>query len=137
MGKAAGRANDMAMNAVGSMLGAATQVMGSWWSSPDAEQASRSFGEGEERACRAHFESTTRSGTGTARDYESARPLYQFGHLARQNPDYQNRSFEEVEPDLARAWENGSREQFGDWREVRDHVGLGYTDRTPGAPNPS
>ncbi|CAN5778783.1 hypothetical protein BH23GEM7_BH23GEM7_29520 [soil metagenome] len=126
----------MALNAVGSIFGAAMQTMGSWWSSREAEQASRSFGESEERSCRHRFESTTRSGTQKMRDYESARPLYQFGHLAGQNPDYQNRSFEEVEPELSRAWESGGREQFGDWHEVRDHVGFGYTPRPPGAPNP-
>ncbi len=127
----------MAMNAVGSMLGAATQMIGSWWSSPDAERASRSFDANKERACRQHIESTARSGTQTMRDYESARPLYQFGHLAGQNPEYQNRSFEEIEPDLSRAWETGGRERFGDWSQVRDQVEFGYTYRTPGAPNPS
>ncbi len=57
--------------------------------------------------------------------------------MAWQNPDYQGKSFDEVETELQSAWERAARHGFGDWNEVRDYVNYGYTHRTAGAPNPT
>jgi hypothetical protein len=65
LGKAAGRAHDMAANAVGSVVGSAMQALGSWWATPDAQRASSSFGDAEDRACREHFTSRSRGSTGS------------------------------------------------------------------------
>lgn len=137
VGKAVGRANDMAMNAAGSLLGAAMDVLGDWWSSSAADQASRSFGEREDRACREHHTSKSSRSTAAPTDYERAREVYQFGYVAGQNPEYQAKPFDRVESDLERAWEAVGRDRFGSWPEVRDQVGFGYTYRSSGAPNPS
>jgi hypothetical protein len=136
-GKMAGRATDLAMNVANTMLTSVFQAMGEWWTSPAAQQATASFSEGEESACREDFE--TRSGRGgtAARDYESVRPLYQFGFVARQNPAYQGKQFDEIEEELQRGWESAARHGFKDWSEAREYVNYGYTYRTPGAPNPS
>ena len=58
--------------------------------------------------------------------YETSRPFYQMGHVARHNPDYHGRSFSEVEPDLQRQWESGPGRQHGTWPEVRDYVGYSF-----------
>lgn len=161
LGKAAGRAHDMAANAVGSVVGSAMQALGSWWATPDAQRASSSFGDAEDRACREHFTSRSRGSTtstgstsstssagstgsapstgsaGGAADYDRAREAYRFGHVASQNPEYASRPFDQVEAQVERAWEKVGRESHGDWSEVRDQVSFGYTYRTPGAPNPS
>jgi hypothetical protein len=132
LGKVVGRANDAAMNVAGSLLGSAMQTLGDWWSTPAADQASRSFGEREDRACRDHY--TTRAqAQKPPKDYESARPVYQFGYVAGRNPEYQARPFDRVEADLERAWASVGRDRFGEWPEVRDQVGFGYS----GAVNPS
>lgn len=136
VGKVVGRANDMAANVASSLLGAAVETMGDWWAQ-GAEQAARAFGDREDAACREHFTSRSGAGPTRAKDYESARPLYQFGYVAGQNPDYQARPFDRVEADLERAWESVGRDRFGEWPEVRDQVGFGYTYRASGAPNPS
>jgi hypothetical protein len=138
-GKMAGRMTDAAMNVAGSVMGSVFQAMGEWWSTPEAQQASQSFGEQEERAAREHFQSRTNASasTGTSTEYEKAKPAYQFGHVARQNPAYQGKQFDEVEAELQSAWERAAREGFGDWSQVREHARHGYTYRTPGAPNPS
>lgn len=157
-GKAMGRAADMAANMAGSMLGPAMQALGGWWTQPEANRAASSFDEEKERACRTHFDSTmsargsaggggasmsggasadvsgtggTGRSTGTVRDYDSARPLYQFGHMAGQNPDYQGRSFRDVEPDLERAWQGDPSSRHGSWPEVRGYVGFGFEGDTP------
>lgn len=63
--------------------------------------------------------------------FEAARPGYQFGYVARQNPAYRGRSFDDVEPELRRAWESGSPEKAasgppGSWPEVRGFVDFAY-----------
>jgi hypothetical protein len=146
VGKAMGRANDMAMSAAGSVLGSAMSMLGDWWSSAEADRATNSFGDREDEACREHFTSRrSRSGSSSASasasstpsDYESYRPVYQFGFVAGQNPEYQAKPFDRVESDLERAWEAVGRDRFGEWPEVRDQVSFGYTYRDGGAPNPS
>lgn len=67
------------------------------------------------------------SSSGRTRSYDDARPLYQFGHMARQNPDYQGRAFNDVEPDLQRHWGNEQTQQHGPWPEVRGFVEFGYS----------
>lgn len=143
LGKAAGRANDVAAGAVGSVVGSAMQVLGAWWATPDAQRASGSFGDAEDRACRRHFESSGRAAAssagpaGGAGDYGRAREAYRFGHVARHNPEYSSRPFDQVEAQVERAWEQVGRESHGEWSGVRDQVSFGYTHREPGAPNPS
>ncbi|HEX8363520.1 MAG TPA: hypothetical protein VF613_25595 [Longimicrobium sp.] len=65
--------------------------------------------------------------SGRTRSYEDARPLYQFGHMASQNPDYQGRGFHEVEPDLQRHWGSEQTQQHGAWPDVRGFVEFGYS----------
>lgn len=147
-GKTMGRAADMAADMAGSMLGPAVQALGGWWTQPEANRAASSFDEDRDRTCRTHFEATARgtaagagdgarvdatadTRSGTVRDYDSARPLYQFGHMAGQNPDYQGRSFRDVEPDLERAWEGEASTRYGSWPEVRGYVGFGFEGDTP------
>jgi hypothetical protein len=122
-GRAFGRGGDMAAGMVGSILGSAISTLGDWWSSADANRAAASFEE-RDRDCREHFQASGSVGTG--RDYADVRPLYQLGHMAGQNPDYEGRSFQEVEPDLQRAWDAEPRDRHGDWPEVRGYVGFGF-----------
>jgi hypothetical protein len=122
LGGAAGKAADTAVDLMGSMIRAAAHRFGGWWSDRSPDDAVRSFGEREESACRKHFEATR-----TGSSYDAMRPLYQFGHLAGQNPDYQGRSFAEVEGDLKTAWTPEQSRRHGDWGSVRDYVGAGYS----------
>jgi hypothetical protein len=64
---------------------------------------------------------------GRSRSYEDVRPLYQFGHMASQNPDYRGRGFNEIEPDLQRHWGNEQSQQHGPWPDVRGFVEFGYS----------
>jgi hypothetical protein len=131
-GRAFGRGSDMAANMFGSMFGTAMDSLGEWWSSPDASRAASSFDASRDRSCRDHFEST--SSGGRSRQYDEVRPLYQFGHMAGQNPDYQGRDFEDIEPDLQRAWPTESKQSVGEWPEVRGYVGFGYSQDRADSP---
>lgn len=125
-GQAAGRATDFTASVAGAIFGTALDALGEWWSSPSAAEAGRTFDEGQDRAARQHYEQT--GGVG-GKGYDSARPLYQFGHVAAHHPEYQGRSFREVEPDLERAWGENQRRQFGDWPQVRPYVSRGFDQR--------
>ena len=120
-GRIAGRATDVAMNLTGSVFSSLASMLGSWWSGDAPQRAADSFTPDRDRACETHFRARS-----SGREYATTRPLYQFGHVAGQNPDYQNRSFSEVEPDLRRAWEATPNTQYGRWDEVRDFVEFGY-----------
>jgi hypothetical protein len=55
------------------------------------------------------------------------RPAYQLGHIASLNPDYNGRSFEDIEPDLRRGWGNDVRARYGDWSAVRPYANEAYS----------
>jgi hypothetical protein len=133
-GRAMGRGSDMAAGMIGSMLGTAMNQLGDWWTTADAQRAASSFDEGRDRSCRQHFEAEATVNTESQRAYDDVRPLYQFGHVAGQNPEFRGRDFNEVEPDLQRAWGEESRQQHGDWPEVRGYVGFGYSQENPESP---
>ena len=141
-GRIAGRMTDAAFNATGAVFDSMTSLLGAWWAGEGAKRAAGSFDESRDRACREHFQARaqrSRAGDSAesadartdARDYERARPLYQFGHVAGQNPDYQGRSFTEIESDLRSAWERGGSRDYGSWDEVREYVGYAYGAGAP------
>jgi hypothetical protein len=122
VGGLAGMAGDSAVNLMGSMIGTVARTVGGWWSDRTPDEAARSFGEQADSSCRTHFENVARRD----KSYDAVRPLYQFGHLAGQNPDYRGRSFEEVETDLKTAWTDEQAITHGDWEMVRDYMRTGF-----------
>jgi hypothetical protein len=73
---------------------------------------------------RSHYESSPNRLAD--RSYEHARPAYQLGQIASQNPDYANRSWNEVESDLQRGWNADASKQYGDWSTVRPYASEGF-----------
>src|SRR5215211_3535314 len=65
---------------------------------------------------RSHYESSNRLAD---RGFEDVRPAYHLGHVAAHNPDYANRSWNDVESDLQRGWNSDASQQYGDWSTVR------------------
>ena len=145
LGGLVGQAADNAMG----MFGAMMNNMGGWWAQAGNPQPGQqgggsvhaSFNGEADNRCRSHFEAHGRtagstqgslhvdaqgSSSGRTRSYEDTRPLYQFGHMARQNPEYHGRAFRDVEPDLQRHWGNEQSQQHGSWPDVRGFVEFGY-----------
>jgi hypothetical protein len=129
VGGLTGKAADTAVDLMGSMLGTVGRTVGGWWAQRSPDDAVNSFSEEQDRSCRQHFEQVHRS---NSQHYDAVRPLYQFGHLAGSNPDYQGRSFEDVEVDLKNAWTGDASQKYGDWSTVRDYVGTGYRSGSGG-----
>ena len=129
VGGVAGKMGDTAVDLMGSMLRTAASTFGGWWSRATPDEITRNFTPEHDNACRTHFENARRSSNTS---YDAIRPLYQFGHLAGSNPDYQGRSFEEVESDLQRAWTPEYTTSFGEWSNVRDYINTGYSTHSRG-----
>jgi hypothetical protein len=115
VGGMAGRMGDAAVGVMGSMISSAAGLLGGWWSDRTPEEVTGSFNEQAESNCRTHFENSA--------------PLYQFGHLAGGNPDYQGRSFEEVEPELKTAWTGEPAVTYGSWDDVQEYIKTGFVTR--------
>lgn len=124
MGSVAGRIGDSAVDTMGSMLSTAAGLLGGWWTDRKPDEMLKSFDEEQDRSCRTHFENQARKGS-----YDHVRPLYQFGHMAGSNPDYQGRSFEEVEPELKTAWSGEPATTYGDWADVQEYIRTGFVTR--------
>jgi uncharacterized protein (TIGR02271 family) len=115
-GAAAGAAIGSLAGPVGTAIGAIAGAVGGWWSGKAAADAASDIDATDEDYYRQRFSSTG------GRDYERARPAYQLGHVAGFNPDYQGRSFDEIEPDLRRGWTRDVAATSDDWENVRDYA---------------
>src|SRR5829696_6230178 len=109
-GAAAGAAVGSLAGPVGTVIGAIAGAAGGWWSGKAAADAASNIDTTDDAFYRQRF---TESG---GRDYDTARPAYHLGHVAGFNPDYEGRSFEEIEPDLRRGWTSAGT---SDWNDVR------------------
>lgn len=132
VGSVGGKMADTAVDLMSSMIRTAASTFGGWWERNTPDEALRNFGTEQDDTCRTHFENVRRAQNSGNTSYDSVRPLYQFGHLAGSNPDYQGRSFDEVESDLQRTWTPEHSQHYGDWTKVRDYINTGYSTHSRG-----
>ena len=121
-GVVAGAAVGSAVGPIGTIIGGIVGAMGGWWSGRAVAEAATAITKDDDAFYRQRFE---KSGRVSGRTYDDAKPAFYLGHLASRNPDYRNRSFEEVESDLSRGWTADSK--YGAWDDVRDFAREGYT----------
>jgi hypothetical protein len=108
----------------GTLVGAIAGALGGWWIGSAASN-DIPYSEADDEYFRAHYE--TDEGRLADRGYSDVRPLYQLGHVARNNPDYRGRDFEAIEGDLRRGWTDDARRRYGEWDAVKQWVRAGYT----------
>jgi hypothetical protein len=106
---------------LGVLVGAAAGALGGWWA---GHKVSHVLGDYDDLGHRHRH--TSRTGR---TDYDDVRDYYRFGHVAGRNPDYEGRSFDEIEEDLRRTWSNEQIAKYGKWEDVRDYVADGYRPR--------
>ncbi|MGI9078766.1 MAG: hypothetical protein ACR2G6_15770 [Gemmatimonadaceae bacterium] len=112
---------------IGTAIGALAGALGGWWAGR-ATAAAADYQEADDLAYRSDYET---AGTRPAdRVYDDVRPAYQLGHIARRNPDYEGKAFEEVERDLEKGWTTDLRTKHGDWSGVREHARSAYSRTT-------
>jgi hypothetical protein len=112
---------------LGTAIGAIAGAVGGWWAGRAVVDAASGVSAEEERAWRDHFESSDQRLAD--RGYEQARPAYHIGRLARMNPEYEGRSFDEVDAELSHAWTRDLCSRYGEWPTVRSFVREGYMRR--------
>ena len=127
-GAATGAAIGSLGGPVGTLIGALAGALGGWWSGRAISEAASSFTDEDESYYREyHSTAATRVADRPAtHSYDDVRPAYQLGHLASRNPDYANRSFDEVETDLQRGWTGDVATRHGDWTSVRSYARDAY-----------
>jgi hypothetical protein len=105
---------------IGTIIGGIAGAVAGWWAGKAISEAASHVTTDDEEFYRTHYE---RSPNRLAdRSYEEIRPAYQLGHLAGRNPDYQGRTFEDVEPELQRGWTTDVSARHGDWQQVRPYA---------------
>lgn len=122
-GVVAGAAIGSVVGPVGTLLGGIIGAMGGWWTGRAIAEAATAITPGDETFYRRHFESSP--GRFGSRTYDDAKPAYFLGHLASRNPDYRNRSFEDIETDLRGGWTKDRK--YGAWDGVRGFASEGFT----------
>ena len=120
-GVAAGAAIGSAVGPIGTIIGGIVGAMGGWWSGRAVAEAATAISKDDDDYYRRRFDSSGRS---TGRSYDQVKPAYYLGHLASRNPDYNNRSFDDVESDLSRGWMADNK--YGAWDDVRDYAREGF-----------
>jgi len=123
-GVAAGAAVGSLAGPVGTVIGGIVGAMGGWWTGRAVAEAATAISTDDEGYYRRHYDASPIAD----RRYDDVRPAYYLGHIASRNPDYRNRSFDEVESDLRTGWQKDSK--YGSWDTVRGYAREGYTRGT-------
>jgi hypothetical protein len=123
-GIVAGAAIGSPAGPIGTIIGGIAGAVGGWWAGRAVAEAAHKFTREDDSLYRERFEN--RPDRFADRSYDDVRPAYQLGHIASMNPDYNARSFDEVEPDLRRGWGNNLRARHGDWSAVRPYAEEAY-----------
>src|SRR3982750_622227 len=101
-GGLAGAAIGTAAGPIGTLIGGIAGAVGGWWTGRAVTEAAGAMTSADDTHYRSHYESSPNRLAD--RGYEDVRPAYHLGHIAANNPDYSNRSWNEVESDLQRGW---------------------------------
>ncbi|HEX2723024.1 MAG TPA: YsnF/AvaK domain-containing protein [Gemmatimonadaceae bacterium] len=115
-GAAGGAAIGSVAGPIGTLVGAIAGAAGGWWAGKNVAEKATGF-EADDDYYRSRFESMPRKNKDFS--YDRAKPVYQLGYLASQNPDYAGRSFDEIEPEIRRGWTDDLSREYGDWDQVR------------------
>lgn len=102
---------------VGTIIGGLAGAVGGWWAGEKAGRALEDM-DAHEEEYRRHHREVGRNEV----DWDEARIGYGIGHAAGRNPDYRDRSFDDIESDLRRGW----RYQDRDYDAMRPYVRYGF-----------
>jgi hypothetical protein len=109
---------------VGTLIGGIAGALGGWWTGRAISEATTTLTHDDDDFYRSHYESS--SNRLADRGFEDVRPAYHLGHIAAHNPDYANKSWNDVEGDLQRGWNSDASRQYGDWSAVSGYASEGF-----------
>jgi hypothetical protein len=123
-GVLAGAGIGSAAGPLGALLGGIAGALGGWWAGHAIADAAGGVTRADEAHFRAHYDSLAiRSAD---RNYDDVRGAYYLGQIASQNPNFLEREFTEVEPELERGWASYA-DKYGSWTTVRDYASEGFS----------
>ncbi len=109
---------------VGTLIGGIAGAIGGWWAGRAVAEAAGTLSHEDDAYYREHYDALENRPADRA--YDDVRAAYYLGQIASQNPNFIEREFLEVEPELERGWSRYS-DQYGAWTSVREYAAAGYT----------
>ena len=108
---------------LGSLIGGIAGAIGGWWTGRAVSEAASALTHEDEAHFCAHFDSQPNRPADRA--YDDVRGAYYLGQIASHNPNFVEREFTEVEPELERGWSEYS-EKHGTWISIREYAAVGF-----------
>ena len=109
---------------VGTLLGGIAGALGGWWAGRAVADSAAKLTREDEEYFRQHYES--QSDRPVDRSYDDVRGAYYLGQIASHNPNFTEREWTEVEPELERGW-GAYGDRYGSWTTVRDYAATGFS----------
>jgi hypothetical protein len=108
---------------IGTLIGGIAGALGGWWTGRAVAEAAGTLTNDDERHFRAHFDAL--SNRPADRAFDDVRGAYYLGQIASHNPNFLERQFTEVEPELERGWAPYA-DAYGSWSSVRHYAAEGF-----------
>ena len=108
---------------IGTLIGGIAGALGGWWAGRAVVDAARTMTPADEAHFRAHYDEV--ANRPADRNYDDVRGAYYLGQIASHNPNYVERKFAEVEPELEQGWASYA-DKYGSWKTVRSYAEEGY-----------
>ena len=109
---------------LGTLIGGIAGAIGGWWAGRAVAEAASSLSHEDEEYFRSHYDSLNERPADRA--YDDVRGAYYLGQIASHNPNFLEREFTEVEPELERGWAQYA-DKYGAWPQVRDYAAAGFS----------
>lgn len=109
---------------IGTLIGGIAGALGGWWAGRAVAEAASALTHEDEAHFRGHFDSLPARPADRA--YDDVRPAYYLGQIASHNPNFVERQFTEVEPELERGWSSYA-DKYGSWTAVRGYAAEGFS----------
>ena len=108
---------------LGTLIGGVAGAIGGWWTGRAVSEAASALTQDDESHFRRHFDAQPNRPADRA--YDDVRGAYYLGQIASHNPNFTEREFTEVEPELERGW-SAATDRQGSWESVRTYASEGF-----------
>ena len=108
---------------LGTLIGGVAGAIGGWWTGRAVSEAASAMTNDDEAHYRRHFDA--QENRPADRAYDDVRGAYYLGQIASHNPNFVEREFTEVEPELERGW-SAATDRQGSWESVRVYASEGF-----------
>jgi hypothetical protein len=108
---------------VGTLIGGIAGALSGWWAGRAVAEAAGSLSHEDDDYFRSHYAASPDRLADVG--YDDVRGAYFLGQIASHNPNYIERQFTEVEPELEKGWASYG-DKYGSWKTVRRYAQEGF-----------